>query len=108
MAERRACKIALVTEELAFGKGSGGIGGAFHELALALRRAGHAVDLIYLPADATRPQEALIAYYADRGIRVVDPEIERHVWPPLSYERRSYGLFRHLIGLEQPYDFSHF
>ena len=109
MPERRACKIALVTEELAFGKGSGGIGGAFHELALALRRAGHAIDLIYLPADAaTRAEDALIAYYADRGIRVVDPEIERHVWPPLSYDRRSYGLFRHLIGLEEPYDFIHF
>ena len=81
----------------------------FHELGLALRRAGHAVDLIYLPVDpAIKPCDALIGYYADRGIRVVDPEIERYVWPPFSYERRSYALFRHLIGLEERYDFIHF
>jgi len=109
MAEWKVCKIALVTEELAFGKGGGGIGGAFHELGLALRRAGHVVDLIYLPVDPViKPCDALVAYYADRGIRVVDPEIERFVWPPFSYERRSYALFRYLVSLEDRYDFIHF
>ena len=38
-------RICLVTEELSYAKGSGGIGGAFHELALALRRAEHRVAL---------------------------------------------------------------
>jgi glycosyltransferase involved in cell wall biosynthesis/GT2 family glycosyltransferase len=102
-------RICLVTEELSFGKGSGGIGGAFHELALALRTAGHSIDLIYLPADiSTNATKALVNYYDDRGIRIVDPAINEFVWEPYSYERRSYGIFRHLAAAAEPYDFIHF
>jgi glycosyltransferase involved in cell wall biosynthesis len=102
-------RICLVTEELSFGKGSGGIGGAFHELALALRRAGHSVDLIYLPPDLPNGSvAALVNYYADHGVRIIDANIDRYVWAPYSYEKRSYGLFRYLISVEQPYDFIHF
>jgi glycosyltransferase involved in cell wall biosynthesis len=109
MPNGQTCKIAFVAEELAFGMGAGGIGGAFHELAIALRRAGHAVDLIYLPSEfAVESRDAMVAYYADHGIPVVDPDIARFVWPPFSYERRSYALFRHLVELEEPYDFIHF
>ncbi len=42
-------RVGLVTEELAGGGASGGIGSAFHELALALARAGLAVDVTYMP-----------------------------------------------------------
>jgi glycosyltransferase involved in cell wall biosynthesis len=104
-----SCRICLVTEELSFGKGSGGIGGAFHELALALRSAGHSVDLIYLPADmSAKATQALVDYYDDRGIRIVDPAINEFVWEPFSYERRAYGIFRHLATATEPYSFVHF
>lgn len=96
-------RICLVTEELSYGKGSGGIGGAFHELALALRRAGHSVDLIYLPPDLPDGfTAALVNYYAGHGVRVIDPNIDRYVWAPYSYEKRSYALFRYLISVEEP------
>ena len=104
-----SCRICLVTEELSFGKGSGGIGGAFHELALALRTGGHSVDLVYLPADvSTKATQALVDYYDDRGIRIVDPAINEFVWEPFSYERRAYGIFRHLAAATEAYDFIHF
>jgi hypothetical protein len=38
--QRLQMRVALVTEELSYGPGSGGIGGAFHELSLVLARAG--------------------------------------------------------------------
>jgi hypothetical protein len=72
MPQWRTYRIAFVAEELAFGMGAGGIGGAFHELAIALRRAGNAVDLIYLPTEfAIESRDAMVAYYADHGIPVV-------------------------------------
>jgi hypothetical protein len=78
-------RICLVTEELSFGKGSGGIGGAFHELALALRTAGHSIDLIYLPAGTSaNPTQALADYYYDHGIRIIDATIDEFVWEPYS------------------------
>ena len=102
-------RICLVTEELSFGKGSGGIGGAFHELALALRTAGHSIDLIYLPAGTSaNPTQALADYYYDHGIRIIDATIDEFVWEPYSYERKSYGVFRRLVSVDEPYNFVHF
>lgn len=102
-------RVALVTEELSFGKGSGGIGGAFHELALALAGAGCAVDIIYLPIDPAAAKSAdLVNYYADCDVRVIDPGIERFVWNQSAYEARSYGLFRYLTGIDIPYSAIHF
>ncbi len=101
-------RICLVTEELAFGKGAGGIGGAFHELALLLARSGHAVDLVYLPASCAAPPEALVAYFADRGIQVLSPDLTRYAWEPLCYERRAYAVFRFLREQEEAYDCIHF
>ena len=109
MPDGAIARVCLVTEELSSGKGGGGIGGAFHELALALRRAGHSVDLIYLPPELSNaPPQTLVNYYADHGIRVVDVNIDRFVWAPYSYDKRSYALFRHLVAVEDPYDFIHF
>ena len=94
--DNRGTSICLVTEELSYGKGSGGIGGAFHELALALRHAGHSVDLIYLPPDLPNESPAaLVNYYADHGVRIIDPEIDRYVWAPYSYRNgptRSFAI----------------
>ncbi len=109
MSTTKQAKICLVTEELSFGRGAGGIGGAFHELALALTNAGHLVNVVYLPVDVdTKPSSSLLSYYYDHGISIIDPLIEQFVWAPFSYEKRSYGLFRHLVGSQQTYDFIHF
>ena len=109
MKQKRPMRVCLVTEELSYGKGTGGIGGAFHELALALRRAGHAVDVIYVPeGDAAPLPPAAINYYDAHGIRLIDPDISQYVWSPFSYEKRSYAIFRHLVSLEENYDFIHF
>jgi glycosyltransferase involved in cell wall biosynthesis len=103
------CRVCLVTEELSLGANSGGIGAAFHELALALREAGHQVDLLFVPTDVSAgPTAPLTSYYEDRGIRVVNPGLARFVWEPLTYERRSYAIFRHLISVHEPYDVIHF
>lgn len=42
------------------------------------------------------------------GIRVIDPNIGHFTWPPFTYEKRSYALFRHLAGSDEQYDFIHF
>jgi GT2 family glycosyltransferase/glycosyltransferase involved in cell wall biosynthesis len=99
----------LVTEELSFGKGAGGIGGAFHELALTLRHAGNHVDIIFVPEfTETKAQKALTNYYDAHGIEVIDPAIDSFAWSPLSYDKRSYALYRYLVTIEEPYDFIHF
>ena len=109
MSEGRVPRICLVTEELSFGKGAGGIGGAFHELALTLRHAGNHVDIIFVPEfTETKAQKALTNYYDAHGIEVIDPAIDSFAWSPLSYDKRSYALYRYLVMIEEPYDFIHF
>lgn len=103
----KRARICLVTEELSYGKGTGGIGGAFHELALALRHAGHHVDIVYIPESGAPPAD-MIAYYGAHGIRLLDPKLADQVWEPFTYEKRSYAIFRILAGIEEPYDFIHF
>jgi glycosyltransferase involved in cell wall biosynthesis len=101
-------KIALVTEELAHGAGSGGIGGAFHELALLLRRSGHGVDVFYVPA---QPQQASVdelqRYYAAHDIDVLPIPTDEYVWEA-SPENRAYAVFAHLRARPAPYDVVHF
>ncbi len=101
-------RVGLVTEELAGGRVSGGIGSAFHELALALARAGFAVDIIYMPV---RPDAdelgALTAYYAAHGIRVETVCVADHAWETGACEARSYALLHHLRGLPTSYDILH-
>ena len=101
--------ICLVTEELSLGSNSGGIGGAFHEMALALRATGHPVDILYVPISHDANESARLShYYEDRGIHVIRPDLGQHAWEPSSYEKRSYGIFRHLLGSSQRYDIIHF
>lgn len=104
----RKLRIALVTEELAFGRGSGGTGGAFHELSLALARAGHTVDIIHVPIDLGAQNPDLQEYYRAHDINIVRPELSRFVWSIQDYPSRSYAIFRHMYGLDRPYDFIHF
>ena len=102
-------RVCLVTEEISFGRGAGGIGGAFHELSLALAKAGHQVDIAHVPIDLRSPIDPFMASdFENRGIRLFRPDIEEFVWVPGDYECRSYGLFRHLSAVEQPYDVIHF
>ena len=106
---RLQTRVALVTEELAFGPGSGGIGGAFHELSLAVARAGYAVDLLYLPINQEPQRDRDIAdYYSDHGVTVAIPNIEQYTWSHSCYVHRSYAVFRYLSSLERPYDVIHF
>jgi GT2 family glycosyltransferase/glycosyltransferase involved in cell wall biosynthesis len=101
--------ICLVTEELSLGSNSGGIGGAFHEMALALRATGHPVDILYVPISHDANESVRLShYYEDRGIHVIRPDLGQHAWEPSSYEKRSYGIFRHLLGSSQRYDIIHF
>ena len=102
-------RVALVTEELAFGRGSGGIGGAFHELAISLHDAGHAVDVFYMPLPHGHDRLAdLRQYYTARNIRILDVPVAEHVWDIHNYEGKSYALFRTLRALPEPYDIIHF
>jgi len=102
-------RVALVTEELSFGPGSGGIGGAFHELSLALARAGYSVDLLYLPINPEHQRDkAITDYYANHGVSVVTPDIDQYTWNPSCYVHRSYAIFRYLASLETAYTVIHF
>ncbi len=102
-------KIALVTEELAQGQGCGGIGGAFHELALLLARTGHTVDVLYAP---TSPRQAaveeLARIYAAHGVVVQPLPVADHIWNTGSPEGRAYATFAHLRAQAVPYDVIHF
>ncbi len=99
----------LVTEELAHGSGSGGIGGAFHELALLLAGSGHVVDIFYLPPNPDQAQaDDLISYYAGKGIGIHPLPVGDYVWVSGSPEGRAYAVFCHLRSLAEGYDAIHF
>lgn len=102
-------RTALVTEELAHGVGSGGIGGAYHELALLLVRAGHTVDVFYAPANPAQAEAAALhGYYAGEGIGLHPVPVGDWVWNTGSPEARSYAVFCHLRSLAEGYDAVHF
>lgn len=101
-------RVALVTEELARGAGSGGIGGAFHELALLLAKNGNLVDLIFVPCGEWSEFKEVSQYYAAHGIGLVVPNISEHVWETGSATGRAYAVFRFMQSLSEPYDVVHF
>ena len=102
-------RVALVTEEIAIGSGSGGIGGAFHELALLLAQAGNTVELIYAP---TSPLQATITavqdYYRTMAIQVTTLPTSDYVWDVNTAEARAYAVFCLLRAYETGFDFIHF
>ncbi len=109
LTRRGAVKVGLVTEELAGGRASGGIGSAFHELATALASAGFDVDIIYMPivADATE-LDVLATYYSAHRIRIVTVPVGDYAWETGACEARSYALLHHLREQPACYDILHF
>ncbi len=102
-------KIALVTEEIAVGSGSGGIGGAFHELALLLAQAGHSVELIYAPVSPLQATvTAVQEYYRKASILVTTLPVSDYVWDVNVAETRAYAVFCLLRSYESGFDFIHF
>ncbi len=102
-------KIGLVTEEIAVGSGSGGIGGAFHELALLLAQAGHGVELIYAPVSSIQACPTAVAtYYRRFGINVTPLPISDYVWDTSSAEARAYAVFCLLKSYAEAFDVVHF
>lgn len=105
----RRLRVCLVTEELSGIGGSGGIGAAFHELALLLAANGHDVDVLYCPiaevVDASR--EKLCSSFAARGVKLMFLDEKVHVDGERTNERRAYVVHRTLATSRQ-YDVVHF
>lgn len=101
--------VCLVTEELPGVGGCGGIGAAFHELALLLAAQGAVVDLLFCPLAplAESDAERLRARLRERSIKLDVLDSGRYVEGAESHERRAYAVFRQLEAA-RPYDFVHF
>lgn len=103
-------KVCLVTEELAGVGVSGGIGGAFLELAQLLARSGARVDVLYCPTSpldqAERERAASDLRRQGIGLEILD--CDRHTYAPHGPEKRSYSVFKHLEACSGRYDIIHF
>jgi|GEM_PF-3375075 len=103
-------KVCLVTEELAGVGVSGGIGGAFLELAQLLARSGAHVDVLYCPTSpldhAERERAASDLRRQGIGLEILD--FDRYTHAPHGPEKRSYGVFKHLEASSGRYDIIHF
>ncbi|ALN92793.1 glycosyl transferases group 1 family protein [Lysobacter gummosus] len=101
--------VCLVTEELPGVGGCGGIGAAFHELALLLAARGALVDILFCPlsplsdAEMVRLQEK----FRDKSIKISFLDMNRYVDGPVSHERRAYAVYRQIEAARR-YDFIHF
>lgn len=99
--------ICLVTSEIPGFGPSGGIGTAFHELAITLSQRGANVDILYT---RIKPDniENCVDYYEQNGINVFFIKPDDYVWnydPPLA---KSYAIYKTLILKCNHYDFIHF
>lgn len=102
-------RVCLVTEELSGVGGSGGIGAAFHELALLLASKGHDVDVLYCPIDAVpeAQQEHLRDRFRARGIKLAFLDERAHAEGERTHEKRAYAVHRTLLASKR-YDVVHF
>lgn len=103
-------KVCLVAEELAGIGVSGGIGGAFSELALLLARSGIHVDILYCPTaplNATERERAE-ADLRGKGVGFEILDCDRYVFAPHGPEKRSYAVYKHLEASSGRYDIIHF
>ena len=102
-------RVCLVTEELSGIGGSGGIGAAFHELALLLAANGHDVDVLYCPIQdvPVESREPLRDRFAARGIKLSFLDERGHVDGERTHEKRAYAVHRTLLAA-RPYDVVHF
>jgi glycosyltransferase involved in cell wall biosynthesis len=103
-------KICLVTEEIAGSAGAGGIGAAMYELAAALARGGHMVDLLYLPIDEVSLEELerLRRRCIENGIKLIVADCSKYIWGELSPEKKSYVCYATLRDQHSVYDYIHF
>lgn len=103
-------KVCLVTEELAGIGISGGIGGAFTELALLLARSGAHVDVLYCPIAPLDPaeRERAAAELRGHGVGFEILDCGKYAFAPFGPEKRSYSVFKHLEATSGRYDVIHF
>lgn len=101
--------ICLVTEELALSEASGGIGGAFLELATLLAPT-HKVTVLYCPVQSLNgvQKAKAIARLEAYSVRLLFLDAARFSHQPDSLGARSYGVFRQLQALNEAFDFIHF
>lgn len=106
----KAKRILLVTEELSTIPPSGGIGAAFLELALALARFGHSVDILFTPAhfESIAKAQEKAPHLAEQGIRILTPDFEKYVHCGNDYSKKTYTVYRTIRDLGITHDVIHF
>lgn len=110
MIRQKNRKICLVTEELANGEQSGGIGGAFLELAKVLARENE-VDVLYCPVqhEDESKRNHLASYFSAFGVNVSFLDTQEYCWEShYNPVVRSYSVFRTLSERLVDYDVVHF
>jgi glycosyltransferase involved in cell wall biosynthesis len=106
---RHSFRVCLVTGEIAGPDFNGGVGTANLGLALALRRAGFNVDVLYTRVDEDKPHAFRgdfadqVSDFAARGISLF---CIRHDGPWNNYAEKSHAALAHLI--DHHYDFVFF
>lgn len=101
-------KIALVTEELANFSRSGGIGAAIFELAIALAKKNHEVDIHFYPTDHVESIQEAQNYFRNFAVNVFKIEGQKYIFNLSAAECRSYAVYRHLADCAVSYDCIHF
>lgn len=106
-------RILIVTPDILGPIRNGGIGTAFHALALALAEAGHAVTILYTLGRHNEDGagiERWEAYYAAHGIHFIPAELEKgepridaphHCW-------RAYRVYLWMKARQQDFDIAYF
>lgn len=102
-------QICLVTEELSSVGPSGGIGGAFEELALLLARKGAGVDVILVgSANDSQSRTEAVDRYLRLGVTLKFLDVRKYAWAADAPEARSYAISRALTEPGTHYDTIHF
>lgn len=106
----RPLRVCLVTEELSGVGKSGGIGAAFHELAVALAAFGCVTDILHVPTAALDSEQFRLtcARYAALGIKYDRLREDEYVATAATPQARSYAIFRYLQKTSTTYDVLHF
>lgn len=106
-------RVLIVTPDILGPIRNGGIGTAFHALALALAEAGRAVTILYTLGQHNEGGEGVArweAYYAERGIHFIpvdlaqgEPRIDapHHCW-------RAYRVYLWMKARQQEFDIAYF
>lgn len=106
-------RILLATPDIVGPIRNGGIGTAFHALALTLAEAGHAVTIAYTLDDHCEGDHGIdhwVRHYAALGVRFVPLKLDTQV-PVLDapwHPRRAYSLYLWLRQHQADYDIAYF